>query len=166
MSSSEGDNDRYFVACTPAELRIIPFVILMPSLVVVLVEPVWQVIVPVIGVLVLLVWAVFSARISVRVGADTVEATGPFYRRSIPVDEIDEVSFHREDASDHSLLKWAVVGKASSPAGVRLSLGGTLAAQILTTGGDTYKVFFASRDTADACVVAVAAAVDRRSLDT
>ena len=80
MSSSEGDNDRYFVACTPTVLRIIPFVILMPSLVVVLVEPVWQVIVPVIGVLVLLVWAVFSARISVRVGADTVEATGPFYR--------------------------------------------------------------------------------------
>lgn len=156
MSSSEGDNDRDFEVRTPTEFRIIPFVILMPSLMAILVEPVWQVIVPVVGVLALLIWAVFAAGISVRVGEETVEITGPFYRRSIPVDEIGEVSFHREDSSDHSLLNWPVVGKASSPAGVRLSLGGTLAARIRTTGRDTYKVFFPSRDTADACVAAVA----------
>lgn len=126
-------------------------------MVAILVDPVWWVIVLVVGLMALLVWAAFAARVSVRVGADNVDITGPFCRRSIPVDEIDEVSFHRENASGHSLLKWAVVGKASSPAGVRLSLGGTLAAQILTTGGDTYKVFFASRDTVDACVAIVAA---------
>ncbi len=119
-----------------------------------------------VGLMTLLVWAAFTACASVRIGEGSIDVAGPSYRRSIPVDEIVEVSFHREDASDHSLLNWAVVGKASSPAGVRLSLGGMLAAQILTTGGDNCKVFFASRGTADACVAAVSAVGGHRTLDT
>ena len=149
-----------FVAKTPTEFRVIPFIILMPSMVAVLVEPVWPVIVVVVGILALLIWAAFIARVWVRVGEENVDIAGPFYRRTIPVGDIDDVVLHREDAGDHSLVNWPVVGRATTPAGVRLSMGGTLGPRIATTAGETYTVFLSSTADAEACTSAISAAVD------
>ncbi|GEC85654.1 hypothetical protein [Corynebacterium variabile] len=158
MDSVRSAGESVFEARTPIEFRVIPFVILMPSLVAVLVEPVWWVIALVAGLLALLVWAAFAARVSVRVGARNVDIAGPFYRRSIPVDEIAEVSLHRESVADHSLIQWPVAGLASSPVGVRIGLGGMLGVRMRTTGGETYKVFLGTTSDGEACVAAVAAA--------
>ncbi|WP_297006229.1 hypothetical protein [uncultured Corynebacterium sp.] len=155
-SVTEGKTE-VFEAKTPTELRIIPFVILIPSMVGILAAPVWQVIVPIVAVLLLLVWASFTARVSVRVGKDAVEVRGPFYRRTIPVAKFAEVTVHREGAADHSWLNWPVVGRATSPAGVRMSLSGTVGARIRTTAGEKYTVFLATPAEAEACVAAVKA---------
>jgi hypothetical protein len=149
-----------FVAKTPTEFRVIPFIILMPSMVAILVEPTWPVIVVVVGILALLVWAAFAARVSVRVGEGHVDIAGPFYRRTIPVDAVDDVVLHRENVGDHSLINWPVVGRATSPAGVRLSLGGTLGPRIVTAAGETYTVFLSSTADAEACTAAISARLD------
>jgi len=44
-----------FEVRTPTEFRVVPFIILLPSMVAILVEPVWWVIALVVGLLVLLV---------------------------------------------------------------------------------------------------------------
>lgn len=148
-----------FVATLPKEMRILPFIILLPSAVAILVEPVWWVIALVVGLLALLVWAAFAARVSVRVGEETVDISAPFYRRSIPVLEIAEVSLNRESVADHGLIQWPVAGLASSPVGVRIGLGGSLGPRITTTTGDTYKVFLGTTAEAESCVAALAEAV-------
>lgn len=137
------------------EWLIIPFVVMIPSLVVLLVEPHLLTFLVVGGILALLVWSVFAARISVTVGQDTVDVAGPFYRREIPVSEITDVNVRREDEKDHSWLKWPVVGKAATPPGVRISLGGVMGARITTTTGETWTVFLSGRGQADECVAEV-----------
>ena len=93
-----------------------------------------------------------------------MDIAAPFYRRSIPVAEIAEDSLHRESAADHGLIQWPVAGLASSPAGVRIGLGGTLGPRITTTTGETYKVFLSTTAEAEACVAAVASATDTMRL--
>lgn len=141
------------------ESRIIPFVVMLPSFMAVLVEPSVWVIVVVVALLALLFWSVSVTRLSVRVGQDAVEVSGPFYRREIPVARITQVTVHREDGNDHSWLKWPVVGKASRPPGVRISLGGVMGVRITTTTGETWTVFLSERGQADACAAAVRDAV-------
>jgi hypothetical protein len=159
MGSREEDSTT-FVAKTPTALRILPFVVMVPALVVIVAVPVWPVILVDVVVLVLLVWMVFGARISVVVGPETVEISAPFYRRSIPVGEIVGATLHRRDGADESLLNWPVVGRATSAVGVRLSMGGTLGPRIVTTAGEKYTVFLSSTAEAETCTGAISAVLD------
>ncbi len=142
------------------EFRIIPFVVLLPGFVAVLVEPNVWVILVVVAFLALLFWSASAARVSVSVGQDVVEVSGPFYRREIPVAEIAEVSVHRENQNDHSWLKWPVVGKASTPPGVRIGLGGVMGARITAGTGEMWTVFLSGKGQADECVAAIRGALD------
>lgn len=160
MQRISDEQGHVFDARLPTELRFLPFIILLPSMVAILVEPVWWVIALVVGFLALLVWAAFAVRVSVRVGEGTVEITAPFYRRSIPVAEIAEVSLNRESAADYGMTLWPVAGLASSSVGVRIGLGGSLGPRITTTTGETYKVFLGTTAEAEACVAALADAAD------
>jgi hypothetical protein len=76
---------------------------------------------------------------------------GTFYRRSISVGQIDSVTVAPDDGMNHGLLNWPVTGKATSPDGVRLNLGGSAALQIRTTAWERYNVVFATNADALAC---------------
>lgn len=144
-----------FEARTPTELRILPLIVMLPAMIAVLVEPTWQVIVTVVGLVALLVWAAFTARVSLRVGEDGVEVSGPFYQRLIAAADIDAVKAQRDDGMSPSLVHWPVVGRATSPGGVRLNLGGRYGIQIGTTTGERYTVVLDSEDDARTAVLAV-----------
>lgn len=159
-AQSEGSaGSTAFVATLPTELRILPFIILLPSAVAILVEPVWWVIALIVIILAVLVWAAIAVRISVSIDEGAVNISAPFYRRSIPVAGITEVSLNRESAADYGMTLWPVAGVASSPVGVRIGLGGTLGPRITTTTGETYKVFLGTPAEAESCVAALAEAV-------
>lgn len=132
-------------------MKAVPFVATAPTILLAIVvrEPAVQLIVVVI--LLFVVWAAVGVRLTVSVGKKTVDVAGTFYRRSIPVGQIDTVTVAPDDGMNHSLLNWPVTGRAVSPAGVRLNLGGSAALQIRTTVGERYNVVFATNTEALEC---------------
>jgi len=129
MTSSAGKITVFSVHPAPAIL-----------LAIVVREPAVQLIVVV--ALLFAVWAAVSPRLTVSVGQETVDVAGIFYRRSIPVGQIDSVTVAPDDGMNHGLLNWPFTGRPSSPDGVRLNLGGSVALQIRTMAGERYNVVF------------------------
>ncbi|WP_417287491.1 hypothetical protein [Corynebacterium variabile] len=125
MTGSSAENTVYSVRPAPAMGAVLLAVVAPAILLAIVVrEPAVQLIVVV--VLLFVVWAAVGPRLTVSVGEETVDVAGIFYRRSIPVGQIDSVTVAPDDGMNHGLLNWPVTGRATSPAGVRLNLGAVL----------------------------------------
>lgn len=157
MSGPAADTLGVFTVRSAPAMKAVPFAVTAPAIVLAVAvrEPAVQLIVVV--VLVFTVWVAFSSRLTVRVGRRTVDLSGTFYRRSIPVDLIAEVTVTPDDGMNHGLLNWPVTGRATSAGGVRLNLGGSAALRIATMTGERYAVVFAGTADALACRDAVSA---------
>lgn len=150
MTSSAGKITVFSVRPAPA-MKAIPFAVVAPAILLAIVvrEPAVQLIVVV--VLLFVVWAAVGPRLTVSVGQETVDVAGIFYRRSIPVGQIDSVTVAPDGGMNHVLLNWQVTGRATSLDGVRLNLGGSVALQIRTMAGERYNVVFPTNADALAC---------------
>ena len=160
MTGPSAENTVFSVRPAPA-MKAIRFAVVAPAILLAIVvrEPAVQLIVVV--VLLFVVWAAVGPRLTVSVGQETVDVAGIFYRRSIPVGQIDSVTVAPDDGMNHGLLNWPVTGRATSPAGVRLNLGGSAALQIRTTAGERYNVVFPTNAEALECRDAIVAAVGK-----
>ncbi|WP_130839095.1 hypothetical protein [Corynebacterium neomassiliense] len=151
-----GEESAVFVVNVPGDMRVIPFVVMLPLWVMVLAVREWSLVLVAAVVLVCLIGLLFFAVVRVRVGGGTVEITGPFYRRRFPVDHIGSVTVAPDDGMNHGLVNWPVIGRATSPEGVRLNLGGSAAVRVTTVTGERYTVVFPTDADALACRDAVA----------
>ena len=156
MTGPSAENTVYSVRPAPAMGAVLLAVVAPAILLAIVVrEPAVQLIVVV--VLLFVVWAAVGPRLTVSVGEETVDVAGIFYRRSMPVGQIDSVTVAPDDGMNHGLLNWPVTGRATSPDGVRLNLGGSAALQIRTKEGERYNVVFATNADALACRDAIIA---------
>lgn len=160
MSGSAAETTVFSVRPSQA-MKAVPFAVVVPAilLAVVVREPAVQLLVVV--VLLFVIWAAFGLRLTVSVGKETIDVAGTFYRRSIPVGQIDSVTVAPDDGMNHGLLNWPVTGRAASPDGVRLNLGGSAALRIRTTAGERYNVVFDTNAGALECRDAIIAEVGR-----
>lgn len=150
MTGSAGENTVFSVRPSPA-MKAIPFAVVAPAILVAVVVRETAVQLIVVVVLLFVVWAAVGPRLTVSVGRETVDVAGIFYRRSVPVWQIESVTVAPDDGMNHGLLNWPVTGRARSPEGVRLNLGGSAALQITTTAGERYNVVFPTNADALAC---------------
>lgn len=84
-----------------------------------------------------------------------VAVRAPFYRRSIKVSDVASISACEDDGHNRGLLNWFVVGKATSPSGVRLNTGGKARVDLSTTAGERYEVVVDTMAQAEAIVKAI-----------
>ncbi|WP_313511870.1 hypothetical protein [Corynebacterium variabile] len=156
MTGSVEKNTVFSVRPSPA-MKAAPLAVVAAAILLAIVvrEPAVQLIVVV--ALLFVVWAAVGPRLTVSVGQETVDVAGIFYRRSIPVGQIDSVTVAPDDGMNHGLLNWPFTGRPSSPDGVRLNLGGSAALQISTTVGERYNIVFATNADALTCRDAIIA---------
>ncbi|ROR55128.1 hypothetical protein [Luteococcus japonicus] len=96
-----------------------------------------------------------SITVDVDRQAGMITLGAPFYRRSIPLQDVASVSSHTDDGLNRGLLNWYVTGKATSPQGVRLNTGGKARVDLETKAGERYAVVVDTLDQAVAVVDAV-----------
>lgn len=76
-------------------------------------------------VLLVAVWWCFFAKISLTVTPGRIRILAPLYSRTVELGSDTEVSLKTDDGVNHGLVNWPVTGRASSPAGLRLNMGGS-----------------------------------------
>lgn len=84
-----------------------------------------------------------------------IALSAPFYRRSVKVSHVASVSACEDDGHNRGLLNWFVVGRATSPHGVRLNTGGKARVDLSTMTGERYEVVVDTMAQAEAIVNAI-----------
>lgn len=85
-------------------------------------------------------WASMGQTITVQIDDTTLRLRAPFYRRSIPRQDVISAEAHHDDGMNHGVVNWFVVGRPHAPQGVRLNTGGKARVDITTRVGDRYSV--------------------------
>ncbi|RRD60325.1 hypothetical protein [Leucobacter sp. OH1287] len=105
-------------------------------------------------VLLVTVWWCFFAKISLTVTPGRIRILAPLYSRTVELGSDTEVSLKTDDGVNHGLVNWPITGRVSSPAGLRLNMGGSgTAVTVRGAAGELVTVVFcdsaAAQDYAD-----------------
>lgn len=100
-------------------------------------------------------WASVGQTITVTVDDQTLSLRAPFYRREIPLRLITSAEAQPDDGMTHGLVNWFVVGRASSPEGVRLNTGGKARVDLTTSANERYVIVVDTMSQAEQIVSAL-----------
>lgn len=125
MNCTESDGRTVFEIRPSGQIKAL---VLFPAIIAAAVSVVAQswivVVICAITIALIAIWWCGFAKITLDVTSSALKVSGPLYRRTFDISTVVEVKVAKDNGLNASIVNWPVTGRASSPSGVRLNMGG------------------------------------------